>query len=335
MKLALSLALALGTTAAAADLSGVKTYLSGKIGTQLAGTQALSQAADRYYALAKAANFNYKTLTGNTQARAALQAARAAWQKASPAYEDIEGIVAGVDVLGEFDVILDAGTSEGEDAVPFDLKLPSGKVLQKPGNLFGVNEGALWGTVPTFSSGVKADVNGNGKADFGDLLPDANVLKAAANLLNSESGRLQKAAAAWTPTREDVFGALVGNVPTVGPVFFEDWKSSPFVLGARSQRQDFVVISRLSDLRGNVSSWQAMYRGLSPDVKAKSAALDGQILTGLNDLAALVDKLVAREKTRRYTPEQAEQLQREAQNRATAITGRITQAAALVGVKLQ
>lgn len=335
MKRALSLALLLLGTASAADLSGVKTYLDGKIQTQLGGTKALSDAADRYYALAQAVNFDYKKLSANPQARREIAAARAGWQKASPAYEDIEGIVAGVDALSEFDVILDAGTSEGEDAVPFDLKLPSGKVLPKPGNLFGVNEGTLWGTVPSFSSGVKADLNGNGKADFGEQMPDANVLKAAANMLHSEGLRLQKAANAWQPTREDVFGALVGNVPTVGPVFFEDWKSSPFVLGNKSKRTDFVVISRLSDLRGNVASWQAMYKGLSADVKAKNAALDGQIVTGLNDLAAFVDKLVAREKSRRYTPEQAEQLQREAQNRATVITGRITQAASLVGVKLQ
>lgn len=240
--------------------------------------------------------------------------------------------------LSEFDLILDAGTSAaegGEDVVPFDLKLPSGRVLPKPGNLFGVSEGTLWGTVKAYGSGVRYDVDGDGRLNFGDQLPDAGVLKAAADRLHSESQRLQKAAQAWIPTREDVFGALVGNVPTVGPVFFEDWKTSPFVLGARSQRKDFVVISRLSDLRGNVASWQAMYRGLSQDVKARNAALDGQIHSGMNELASLVDRLVAREQTRHYSPEQAEALQREAQNRATVITGRLTQAAALLGVKVQ
>ncbi|MFC4639859.1 imelysin family protein [Deinococcus hohokamensis] len=328
---------ALFCSAQAADLGGVKTYLGSKLATQRAGTQALSAAADRYYTLARAAGFNYRTLAQNPQALAALREARAAWQKASPAYEDIEGIVAGVESLSEFDLILDAGTSAeagGEDVVPFDLKLPNGKTLVKPGNLFGVNEGTLWGTVTAFSSGVTADVNGNRKADFGDRLPEANVLKAAAAELHRQTLNLQKAAAAWQPTREDVFGALVGNVPTVGPVFFEDWKSSPFVLGSKSTRRDFVVISRLSDLGGNVRSWQAMYAGLSPDVKARNAALDRQIQTGLSELRAFVDKLTGREQTRRYTPEQAEQLQREAQNRATVITGRLTQAAALLGVQV-
>ncbi|MDV6373449.1 imelysin family protein [Deinococcus arenicola] len=337
-RLTLLLGLGLLPSAAAADLSGVKTYLGGKLDTQLAGTRALSAAADGYYALAKSANFDYKVLAKNPQTRTALQAARAGWSKASPAYEDIEGIVAGVEALSAFDVILDAGTSAadgGEDVVPFDLKLPNGKTLAKPGNLFGVNEGTLWGTVGAYSSGVAFDVNGNGKMDFGDQLPDANVLKTAAAELNRQSLELQKAANAWKPSREDVFGALVGNVPTVGPVFFEDWKSSPFVIGSKSVRKDFVVISRMSDLSGNVSSWRAMYRGLSPDVKAKNAALDTQIQSGLNELALYVGKLVGREQSRRYTPEQAEQLQREAQNRATVITGRITQAAALLGVEVE
>ncbi|GGO28797.1 Efem/EfeO family lipoprotein [Deinococcus humi] len=326
------------SSAHAADLSGVKTYLSGKLETQLAGTRALNAAADRYYTLAKSANFNYRTLAKNPQTRATLQAARAGWTKASPGYEDIEGIVAGVESLIEFDVILDAGTSAadgGEDVVPFDLKLPDGRTLFKPGNLFGVNEGTLWGTVKAYNSGVAFDVDGNGRMDFGDALPDANVLKAAAAELHRQTLELQKAARAWNPSREDVFGALVGNVPTVGPVFFEDWKSSPFVMGNRSVRKDFVVISRMADLVGNVSSWRAMYRGLSPDVKARNATLDTQIQSGLDELALYVNKLVAREQTRRYTPEQAEQLQREAQNRATVITGRITQAAALLGVQVE
>lgn len=322
--------------ASATDLSGVKTYLAGKINTQLEGTQMLKKAANEYYSAAKAANFEYGQLVKDKKALAALKNARLGWEKASPAYEDIEGIVAGVEQLAEFDLILDAGTSAedgGEDVVPFSLKLPNGKMLEKPGNLFGVNEGTLWGTVGVWSSGVKADVNGNGKMDFGDQLPDANILKSAAQGLHDETVRMQKAANAWKPSQEDVFGALVGNVPTVGPVFFEDWKSSPFVLGEKSNRKDFVVISRLSDLSGNVRSWQAMYKGLSGDVKAKNATLDAQINEGLTELEAFVGKLVDREQTRRYSPEQAEQLQKEAQNRATVITGRITQAASLLGVK--
>ncbi|WP_407541187.1 imelysin family protein [Deinococcus radiomollis] len=342
--LALSLLLApIGATteaqaAAPADLSSVKTYLTGRLSVQAVGTAQLVKGADAYYALAMAAGFDYRKLSASKAAvQAALREARGGWTKASPVYEEVEGIVAGVQSLSAFDVILDAGTSAaegGEDVVPFDLRLPGGKVLPRPGNLFGVNEGTLWNTVGSFSSGVPFDVDADGKLGFGDRLPDAGVLKAAAAELNRQTAGLRKAAAAWRPTRQDVFGALVGNVPTVGPVFFENWKTSRFVLGGKTKRTDFVVISRLSDLQGNVASWEAMYRGLSPEVKRKNAALDTQIVAGLNSLKGYVARLATQEKTRRFTPEQADTLQAEAQNRATAITGRITQAAALLGVKV-
>jgi len=319
------------------DLSGVKTYLTARLQVQAKGTAALVRGADAYYARARAAGFDYRKLSSDRAAVAALRAARAGWTQASPVYEEVEGIVAGVNSLSQYDLILDAGTSAaegGEDVVPFDLKLPNGRVLPRPGNLFGVNEGTLWNTVRTFSSGVPTDVDGDGRVGFGDALPDANVLKAAATELNRQTDALQAAAAAWTPTQSDVFGALVGNVPTVGPVFFENWKTSRFVLGSRTTRTDFVVISRLSDLQGNVASWEAMYRGLSPQVKARNAQLDAQITSGLGSLKGYVARLSVQEKVRHFTPEQADTLQQEAQNRATVITGRLTQAAALLGVKV-
>ncbi|ULH14988.1 EfeM/EfeO family lipoprotein [Deinococcus sp. KNUC1210] len=321
-----------------ATLKTVQTYLTQRLTVQAAGTAQLVRGADAYYALARAAGFDYRKLSANTAAvQAALKEARDGWTKASPVYEEIEGIVAGVNSLSAYDVILDAGTSaaEGGDAVAlYDLKLPSGHVLSRPGNLFGVNEGTLWNTVTSFSSGVAFDVDGDGKLGFGDRLPDANVLKAAAAELNRQTGLLRKAAATWQPTRADVFGALLGNVPTVGPVFFENWKTSRFVLGNATTRRDFVVISRLSDLSGNVASWEAMYRGLSAEVKAKNPQLDTQIRAGLSGLNSYVLRLATLEKRRHFTPEQADSLQAEAQNRATAITGRITQAAALLGVKV-
>ena len=61
-----------------------------------------------------------------------------------------------------------------EGAVPFDLNLPDGRVLPKPGNLFGVTESTLWGTYPEFTiTEVEADFNHDGKLDFGEALPDA------------------------------------------------------------------------------------------------------------------------------------------------------------------
>ena len=335
---ALTTGLSFGFAAENAGVASVKTYLLERLSLQKAGTAQLEVAADKYLELAKAVNFDYVKLAAQPETvRRALKDARAGWSKASPVYESIEGIVAGVEMLASFDVNLDAGSSkaEGGDAmVEFDLKLANGKTLQKPGNAFGVNEGALWGTEKGFSSNVKFDVDGDGKMGFGDQLPDANVLKAAADKLDALTQELIDTGKKWTPSSGDVFGALAANVPTVAPVFIDRWKTSRFILGEKATRRDFNVISSLNDLSGNIASWQRLYTGVSASVKAKNASLDRQIVDGLSSLKAWTAKLETQENSRRFTPEQAEAILKEGDNRATAITGKITQAAALLGVKV-
>ncbi len=102
--------------------------------------------------LAKANDFDYADALGvaSTSPSPRISSGRKAlWVQGNPYYERVEGIVAGTPSLAVYDVILDAGSSAAEDpesAVPFDLRLPNGKVLQKPGNLYNLTEGMLWGT---------------------------------------------------------------------------------------------------------------------------------------------------------------------------------------------
>ena len=207
------------TTAASAsnagsvDLSGIKTYLVGKAGELKAASADLKAISDRYYDLAKAANFDYAALAkaSHDDLVTSISAAREVWKKASPLYEQMEGIVAGTPSLAQFDVDMDAGSSKadgGDNVVGFDLKLPDGRVLQKPGNLFGVTESTLWGTFADFrAKDVTLDIDGNGKQDFGDTMPDANVLKGGVDELAAQSAKLADSAAAWQPTEADAFTA--------------------------------------------------------------------------------------------------------------------------------
>ena len=81
----------------------------------------------------------------------------------------------------EFDVIIDAGAdaSDPENAVPFDVELPGGKVLEQPGNFFFLTETSLFGTNPDFQArGVEPDLDGDGKAGFGEAVPDADAVLA-------------------------------------------------------------------------------------------------------------------------------------------------------------
>jgi hypothetical protein len=318
-----------------ADLSGIKAYLLGKAAELKTNAAGLQAASDRYYNLAQAADFDYAALATNlTETAQALSDAKSAWLVASPLYEQMEGIVAGVPSLSEFDVILDAGASGAEDpanAAPYDLTLPDGRVLEKPGNLFGVLESTLWGTEPTFKA-ADADLDASGMINFGETLPDANVLKAAGDALVSYSGELEATAIAWQPTRSDAFTALVVMVPTMNE-YFNSWKASRFVSGDASSQRDFVAISRLADIQDILSSLQVVYQGIKPMVVSVNADQAAQIEQGLANLKAFVADVHAQEANgKRFSAEQADTLGAEAQNRATALTGQISQAAAQLNV---
>ena len=329
------------STPAKADLGSIKTYLLSKAGELKKTTVDLKAASDRYYGLAQAAKFDYATLWKNqkTDVTKAIEQARAAWVVASPLYEQMEGIVAGVPSLADYDTILDSGASGsegGKNVVPFDLKLPNGKTLPKPGNLFGVTESALWGTETAYRvPKLWADFNGNGKQEFGESLPDANILKAAAETMDKTVGELQGAAQAWQPSESDAFTALVVMVPTMIE-YFESWKNSRFIAGDQSDQRDFVIISRLADIQDILASLQVVYKSVSPLVNKADSNQDAQIAKGLGDLRAFIADVYAKEKGgKKFTAEDADLLGSEAQNRATAITGQITQMAAKLQIKIQ
>jgi hypothetical protein len=326
---------------AAVDLSGVKAYLLEQAHALKDATAQVKTHADAYYQLAQDANFDYGALWGSdiSSVTTELEAARAAWIVASPLYEKMEGIVAGTPSLASYDVILDAGSSgqdDPENAVPFDLTLPDGRVLEKPGNLFGVTESTLWGTFPAYTvADIKADWNGNGTVEFGESAPDADVLKAGADALDSYARELLAAAEAWEPNVEDAFTALVRMIPTMNE-YFASWRDSRFVAGEASTQRDFVAISRLSDMQDILGGLEIVYAGVKPlaeSVDVNQAAQIGRDLSGLRDFVAGVYS--QEQGGKRFTPEQAELLGAEAQDRATSITGRISQLAAQLGIEIE
>lgn len=324
----------------AADLSGIKTYLLDKSSALTTNSQALKDASDRYFALAETSGFDYAVLWAASpkEVREALNGAKSAWMDASPLYEQMEGIVAGTPSLAEYDVILDAGASGEDDpdnAVPFDLTLPDGRVLPKPGNLFGVLESTLWGTDAAYTSGVDADLDGSGAIDFGEKLPDANVLKAAADEFHKSVTELGSSASAWQPTESDAFTALVVMVPTMSE-YFNSWKNSRFILGDASEQRDFVVISRLADIQNILGSLQVVFAEVKPLVEAADAEQAAQIERSLADLKSFVADVHSKEQAgHKYSPEDADLLGAEAQNRATAIAGQVSQIAAKLNISIE
>lgn len=323
------------------DLSGVKSYLIDQATALKESAATLKSHADAYYELADTAGFEYAMLW-QEQADAIVaevEAARAAWMEASPLYEQMEGIVAGTPTLASYDVILDAGASgedDPENAVPFDLTLPDGRVLPKPGNLFGVLESTLWSTFDAYTvADVEADWNQDGTLEFGESLPDANVLKGGADAMDSYAGDLLASAEAWEPTTADAFTALVVMVPTMNE-YFGSWRDSRFVLGEESTQRDFVAISRLSDIQDILGGLEIVYAELLPLVESVDADQAAQIGADLSGLRAFVADIYAQEQGgKQFTPEEADLLGAEAQDRASSITGRISQIAAQLGIEIE
>jgi hypothetical protein len=117
--------------------------------------------------------------------------------------------------------------------------------------------------------------------------------------------------------------------------YFESWKNSRFVVGDASTQRDFVAISRLADIQDILGGLQIVHEGVSPLIQTVDPAQDEQIKTELIDLIGFVAGVHKEEQGgKRFTPEEADTLGAEAQNRATAITGQITQLAAQLNITL-
>jgi hypothetical protein len=331
------------TTAAAepgADLAAVKGYLTDHTAELAAAVTTLRQNGERYYELAESTGFDYERLMRERgdQVEALLADSKDAYVEANPAYEEMEGIVAGVPRLSQYDVDIDAGAdaSDPENAVSFSLEVPSGETLEQPGNLFFVTETALYGTNPDFlAEGVEQDVDGDGKEEFGEGIPDAGIYVAAVREFDRQAQALDADAQEFAPTPSDAFTALTIMTPTMSE-YFEAWKNSRFVAGEGASEQAFVAASRLADIADILEGLVFTYDEVEPLVADESKAQAEQTSRALVQLLAFVESLRDEEAAgRKYTAEEADTLGVEAQRQAEAIAGQVTQSAERLGIELQ
>jgi Imelysin len=326
--------------AGGASLGAVKAYLTEHSAVLATQTEELKALGERYYELGESVEFEYEALMREhgDEVERILADSKDAFSAANPAYEEMEGIVAGVPRLAQYDVDIDAGAdgSDPENAVSFSLELPNGETLEQPGNAFFVTETSLFGTNPDFlAEGVKQDVDGDGKEKFGEGLPDANVYVAMVREFDEMADDLDADARAFEPTPSDALTAITVMTPTMSE-YFEAWKNSRFIAGEDASELGFVAASRLSDIADILEGIQFTYEEVEPLIAEESPAQAEQTGQALDDLLAFVEELLEREEDgRQYTAEEADTLGSEAQRQAEAIAGQVTQAAKRLDIELQ
>jgi hypothetical protein len=322
------------------ELAAVKDYLTEHSADLAEQVALLRESGEEYYELAESVDFDYDRLMKEHGDEVAdvLAESKDAYVKANPAYEEMEGIVAGVPRLAQYDVDIDAGSdaSDPENAVSFSLDLPNGETLKQPGNLFFVTETALYGTNPDFlAKGTRQDVDGDGKVQFGEGIPDADIYVAAVREFDEQAQALDADAQAFEPTPSDAFTALTIMTPTMSE-YFETWKNTRFVAGEKATEPAFVASSRLSDIADILEGLVFTYDEIEPTIADESPQQAEQTGQSLNELLAYVEDLRDTEaEGRKYTAEEADTLGAEAQRRAEDIAGQITQAAQRLGIELQ
>jgi len=240
-------------------------------------------------------------------------------------YETVEGIVAGVPSLADYDIYLDAGVpaAEGPDSVaPVVLDLGNGKKIEKQGSLFTyIIEPALWGGDKRWVTPV-----GDGKT-----MPKPEVIAAAAKDVHKKLGELVADAKAWNASVSDCFGAMVVMTPTLSD-YFEDWKESRY---AADKSGRFQAVSRVSDMRGIMGSCQVMYEAVEKSVAEKDKALAKSVSSGFKGIMSFLDKIEAREKQGEIKGAEIDELATQAKEKTDKLVPQIEQSAAVSGVKIQ
>ncbi len=328
------------SSAATAQLAPVKDYLTDHSAELVEQAERLQAGADEYYELAESVDFDYDRLLKEhgEEVEQILADSKDAFVAANPAYEEMEGIVAGVPRLAQYDVDIDAGSdaSTPEDAVSFTLTTPQGEKLKQPGNLFFLTETALYGTNPELQAkGTEPDVDGDGKVEFGEGLPDADIYKATLDEFLAQAESLDEDAQEFEPTASDALTSIVVMTPTMSE-YFEAWKNSRFIAGEDAEELGFVATSRLSDIADILGGILVTYDGIEPTIAAKNAQQAKQTRQELKSLVDFAADLRDREAGgEQFSAKQADALGAQAQAQAEAIAGQVTQVAKQLEVELQ
>lgn len=311
---------------------GVKGYLLQMLVKMRAAAADLKTVAQQYDALVTAAGSPTAAAAAHPQQVADLiNKMRHDYQQIdSFGYEYIEGIVAGVPSLMKYDIELDSGVpakkSELQDNIANIVIHAGDLTIDHEGSLNNfLIEPTVYGTNARFTQGT-ATLPGFDKPVN---LPRPKLVLALADYAIDGYARLDHDAHAWHPSDRDFFEVLANMTPTLAD-YFEEWKESKKYGSASGGR--FVAVSRVSDMRGIMSSVRLTWLGIADKVHVKDPALADKITLGYDQIIHFIDKVDAREARRPLTIQLIDALGSQAKERADGLTVQANQAAAILGI---
>src|SRR5439155_23348451 len=113
--------------------------------------------------------------------------------------------------------------------------------------------------------------------------------------------------------------------------YFDDWKESRY---APESSGKFTAVSRVSDMRGIMSSVAILYGAVNDQVATKDPALAHSIEHGFTGILQFIDRVDAREKKSgaAISGPEIDELAEQAKQKADKLVPQVEQAAAIVGV---
>lgn len=313
---------------------GVKTYLVTVVESVLKASHDLKTAAQTYDKIVTTHNNDVAAAAKNNPREIAslINDMRRAYERIdSYGFEYVEGIVAGVPSLSHYDVELDSGlparmATSPDDAIAPVIITGQGVNLNREGSLNNfLIEPTVFGTNDAFSAGKAALPGFEGQVS----LPRPKLVLALADYAIDGYTRLLKDSKAWNPSDKDCFLAIYNMTPTLAD-YFEEWKESKIHGGAAGGR--FVAVSRISDMRGIMSSVRLTWQSLESPVSQIDPALAQNITQGYSRIMAFIDTVDARDKATPLNPEAIDALGSQARERADKLTAQTAQAAALMKI---
>ena len=264
----------------------------------------LKENAQQYHDLAEQSDFDTKKMLADNQEEVAklLGDAKKTYVDANPAYEEMEGVVAGVPSLADYDVIIDAGSDASDpgergavldqDRGRQDLQAARQPLLPRP---------RARSTARSRSGRPRPTSTATARSSSARRCPTRASTSPRSRSSTSRPRSSTPPPRSGRPTEQDALTALVVMTPTMSE-YFEAWKNSRFIAGDKATEKSFVGASRLQDIADILGGLKLIYANVQPKIAEANQEQADQTGQSLTELEASSRACATRRRTARSSP---------------------------------